>query len=378
MNSKKILILGAGNAQIDAIEYCKAQGYEVTGCSYTNTDHGIPLLDHFRQVNICDVDGVVQLARESQVDLIYSIGSDLAMPTVMRASEILGLPHFISAETAMICHSKHLLREALGIGFDGNLEFITCSSLEEALAFTAFPGMMKPVDSQGQRGCFRVDSPEDIRANFEASLSYSMSKKVILEAFVDGPEVSVNAYMQDGQLKFGLVSDRITFKEYPGGIIKKHILPSHLADQKTQEAAVDLTLRIARKVGICDGPCYCQIKIDHGHPVVLEVTPRLDGCHMWRLIRHYCGADLLEASFTHLLENRSVLDGKYDYSRQPCVLEFISEKTGEIIDRSKYDFSGADYVRWYYDDGDTVARITGYVEKCGYIIRAGESADWQL
>ena len=74
MNSKKILILGAGNAQIDAIEYCKAQGYEVTGCSYTNTDHGIPLLDHFRQVNICDIDGVVQLARESEVDLIYSIG----------------------------------------------------------------------------------------------------------------------------------------------------------------------------------------------------------------------------------------------------------------------------------------------------------------
>ena len=32
---KRILILGAGNAQIDAIEYCKSAGYEVVGCSYT-------------------------------------------------------------------------------------------------------------------------------------------------------------------------------------------------------------------------------------------------------------------------------------------------------------------------------------------------------
>ena len=48
---KKIMILGAGNAQIDAINYCKEKGYEVYGCSYTNTDPGIPLLDHFIQLD---------------------------------------------------------------------------------------------------------------------------------------------------------------------------------------------------------------------------------------------------------------------------------------------------------------------------------------
>ena len=368
MSTKKILILGAGNAQIDAIEYCKARGFEVTGCSYTNTDHGIPLLDHFKQVNICDIDGVADLARQSQADAIYSVGSDLAMPTVMRVSEMLHLPHFISSHTADLCHSKHLLREALGDDFDGNAAFITCSTLEEALAFDAFPGMMKPVDSQGQRGCFRVDSPSDIRDHFAASYSYSISGKVIIESFVDGPEVSVNAYFQDGKLKFGLVSDRITFDEFPGGIIKKHVLPSKFADDAAKEACVDLTRRIAEKTGIHDGPCYCQIKIDHGHPVILEVAPRLDGCHMWRLIRHYCGADLLAASFEHLLFGKSVLDETYVFPEEPCVLEFLSERTGGRVDRSRYDLSGAEYARWYYEDGDQVGRITGYIEKCGYAI----------
>ena len=374
MSSKKILILGAGNAQIDAIEYCKAQGYEVTGCSYTNTDHGIPLLDNFRQVNICDIDGVVSLARDFEVDAIYSVGSDLAMPTVMKAGEILGLPHFISSHTAGICHSKHLFREALGKDFDGNVSFITAAALEEALAFDAFPGMMKPVDSQGQRGCFRVDSAEDIRDSFAASLAYSVCGRVIIESFVDGPEISVNAYIQDGKLKFGLVSDRITFDEYPGGIIKRHLLPSVL-DEKVQQAAIDLTMRIAARVGIENGPCYCQIKLDQGHPVVLEMAPRLDGCHMWRLIRHYCGVDLLDASFTHLLTGASVLDGPVCTSGRPCTLEFISEKTGTIIDKSRYDFSDADYVRWYYEDGDQVAKITGYIEKCGYVIRDIDGRD---
>ena len=49
---KKVLILGAGNAQIDAIEYCHEHGIFVAGCSYTTTDAGIPLLDAFEQVDI--------------------------------------------------------------------------------------------------------------------------------------------------------------------------------------------------------------------------------------------------------------------------------------------------------------------------------------
>ena len=369
MSAKKILILGAGNAQIDAIEYCKAQGYEVIGCSYTNTDHGIPLLDHFKQVNICDLSGVADLAGEYQADAIYSVGSDLAIPTVMKASEMLGLPHFISSGTADICHEKHLLREALGRDFEGNAPFITCSCLTEALTFTAFPGMMKPVDSQGQRGCFRVDSAEEIREKFADSLSYSLRGKVIIESYIEGPEVSVNAYFQDGKLKFGLVSDRITFDEYPGGIIKKHVLPSRFADKAAREACIDLTVRIAEKVGISNGPCYCQIKLDQGHPVILEVAPRLDGCHMWRLIRTYCGVDLLAASFKHLLEGEDVLPGPFSFPDQTCELEFLSEETGAVVDRSRFDLSGAEYARWYYEDGERVGRITGYIEKCGYAIR---------
>ena len=368
MSFRKLLILGVGNAQIDAIEYCREKGYEVAGCSYTDTDRGIPLLHHFRQVNICDTAGVVKFAEEFGADAIYSVGSDLAMPTVMEASEILGLPHFISSETARICHSKHLLREALGKDFDGNIDYISCSSLSEALTFSSFPGMMKPVDSQGQRGCYCLNSPDEIRKFFSASMEHSICKKVIIESYIDGPEISVNAYFQDGQLKFGLVSDRITFEEYPGGIIKKHRLPSSFADKNEQKAAIDLTIRIARKVGIDNGPCYCQIKLDHGHPVILEITPRLDGCHMWRLIRSYCGVDILNASFDHLLYGKSVLDEEVYLSDDEWILEFISEKTGAIVDKSKYDLSGAEYVRWYYDQDDPVKKLTGYIEKCGYAI----------
>lgn len=367
---KRVLILGAGNAQIDAIEYCKKKGYEVYGVSYTTADKGIPLLDHFRQTDIKDVEGVAAYAWEVHADVVYSIGSDLAIPTVMKVSEMLGLPHFISSKTAQICHKKHLMRQALGKDFLGNADYVVCRSLEEALGFTAFPCMMKPVDSQGQRGCFRVDCAEDIRKNFEASMAYSHEGYVILETYIEGPEISVNAYMQDGELRFALVSDRYVFEQYPGGLIKEHLVPSTFAGQSAKEEILDLVRRMVQKLEIANGPCYFQIKLNQGlHPVILEVTPRLDGCHMWNLIKHYCGADLLDACFTHLLEGRQVLTEPVNFPEEEYKLAFTCKEPGKTFDRSEYDCTGAEYVFWYYETGETVRKLNGFMEKGGYQIR---------
>lgn len=362
---KKIMILGAGNAQIDAINYCKEKGYEVYGCSYTNTDPGIPLLDHFIQLDIKDIDGISSYVKKEQIQAVYSVGSDLAMPTVMAVSEKLGLPHFISSRTAALCQVKHDMRRELGEDFKGNAAFIECKSLDEALKYDSFPGMMKPVDSQGQRGCFRVNSIEDIKEYFDKSISYSTQKRVIIEKFIDGPEISVNAFMVDGKIEFSLVSDRIVFDELPGGIIKEHLLPTQYTDSIAETE--DLVQRAAEKLGIVDGPLYMQIKLEENHPVLIEVTPRLDGCHMWNLIKHYCGVDLLSASLDYLLENKKP-QFSADFSEDKMKLKFMCEKPGESYNRDKYDINEALYVNWYYKTGDIVKKLNGYMEKGGYEI----------
>lgn len=366
---KRILILGASYAQYDAIAYCKSRGYYVCGCSYTTADSGIPYLDHFKRVDIKDVGGVAALAREQNVDIIYSVGSDLAIPTIMKASEMMGLPHFISSETAEACHSKHLMRTALGEDFEGNAFHIVCETMEEALRFDRFPGMMKPVDSQGQRGCFRVDSPDDIRSHFAASYEYSIIGKVIIESYIDGPEISINAYFQDGQMRLALISDRLSYEEFPGGIIRGHRIPS-LIDPETHDRAIDLARRIAERLEIRNGPCYYQLKIDSDNrPVILEVAPRLDGCHMWKLIRQYCGVDLLDACFSHLLSDAPVLTAPVAYPDDRYEIVFTCKETGSRFDRSEYDCEDAEEVFWYYETGDTVRRVNGFMEKGGYIIR---------
>lgn len=364
---KKVLILGAGNAQIDAITLCKSMGYEVHGCSYTTADHGIPYLDHFVQLDIKDKDGICAYIQQEEIDAVYSVGSDLAMPTVMAVSEQLGLPHFISSVTSAVCQSKYKMRQALGEDFDGNLPFVVCSQLEEALMYKEFPAMMKPVDSQGQRGCYRVDSTADILAHFQQSLGFSVEGKVILERFVDGPEISVNGYMENGVLRFAIVSDRIVFENLPGGIIKEHLIPSAAATGEVRARTIEVVRNAMERLGILNGPVYVQLKLDGDQPFILEVTPRLDGCHMWNLIDHYCHVNLLRAAFLHLLEGVvPSLEAKPEAGNWK--LAFTCQKPGLPFRREDYDISKARYLFWYYQEGELVHRLNGYMEKGGYQI----------
>ena len=105
---------------------------------------------------------------------------------------------------------------------------------------------------------------------------------------------------------------------------------------------------------------------------MLEIAPRLDGCHMWNLIKHYCGADLLDACFTHLLTDEAVLTDSYPMPDEPLLLTFMSMETGKTFDRALFDTEDAEYVKWYYETGDTVRKLNGYIEKCGYMIRREE------
>ena len=361
--NKKILILGAGNAQIDLINYCNSIGLETYGCSYTNTDKGISLLDHFAQINIIDFEKVKDYFIENQIDYIYSVGSDIAVPTVCKIAEETGKFHFVSSKTADICCNKHLMRQAMG-NSRFNLPYIVSSSYRE---IDFFPAILKPVDSQGQRGVYLVNSNEELKRHFDKSISYSKSSKVIIEKYVSGDEVSVNAYVKDGKVVFGIISDRESFKNFPGGIIKAHHLPSMYQNTTSGEKINELVKETVTKLEINNGPVYFQIKVADGDPYLIEVTPRLDGCHIWDLINRYCGINLIELTMKHLFGEDIKIE-KYTQSKYPMHLEFFCEPPETVFDENKYSSYVSDYSLMYYRTGDRVRKLNSYMEKCGYRI----------
>lgn len=376
----RVLILGVGNAQVDLIEACARRQDETIGCSYREEGPGLPLVDRFELVDLLDPEGLVACAKKHQVELVYSVGSDIAMPRVAQVSETLGLPTFVSSEAAHCCQNKGRWRAALGELFPGNVAFQLGSTPQAFSRWDRFPAMVKPVDSQGQRGVYRVDSPAQLTTRLPEALTHSRRREVIVEEFISGPEFSVNGYLVEGRLVFFAPSDRLIYDAYPGGIVRGHRIPSTTLKSAATRATVRLIVeKAAQKLDLQNGPLYLQLKLDHrGEPRIIEITPRLDGCHMWQLLSLSSGVDLLQASLDHLAGSLPTFPREETLRFRPYETTFFSQPPHTLFtlpDQEPGEAAQGVVERFYYRQNELVRPINGHFEKVGYRIAPGEGEE---
>ena len=373
-----VLVLGAGPSQLDLIKSARELGCSVYACGQTAKQDVLNLLDGYKTINIIDDDAVYEYAKEINADCIFTMGLEIALPTIARVSRRLDLPHFFSEECLNQLKNKAMWREILG-DIDGNLAFMSGSSLEDFKSWDIYPAFLKPADGSGQRGVHKVDNPQQLAEVFNHALENSRNGILILEEFADGEEISVNSFMYNNELAVSIPSDRISYSEYPGGIIKEHHIPSKLVDAECEKRIFDLVENVNRKMGFENGHIYFQIKVKDGIPKLIEFTPRFDGCHMWRLVRYATGIDLLKASLEWLLNDGVVemFEKTPEYKSLPGVFKtkFISDKPGTRVVRSNYKLQENPLCTvWYYEDDEQVKKVTGFLEKVGYImVREDES-----
>jgi phosphoribosylamine-glycine ligase len=371
---RKALILGTGNAQYDAIKCLKERGWWVIGCSYRHEGRGLDLLDQFELIDVKDHDGIEALGRRERVELLYSVGSDLAMLTVAKVAPRLGLPAFVPYELAELMNNKIMLRNHLSAMGISPVEYRGVTSSADLQGWDCFPAIVKPADSQGGRGVFRANTMDEIKAGLEESIRLSNSGSAIVEEFLDGAEISVNVFVLDGDAIFNQASDRFVV---PGSLREilppqGHRVPSEWCQGQELHQTKTLVERSIEALGIENGPVYFQIKLTDKGPRVLEVTPRLDGCHIWRLLKVVYGVDLLDASLRWLDGRRSTIDLRVRANMGRHQLIFCLCPTGATFTLADHEQpAGVLPQEYYYQDGDTVLPVHGTMEKVAYYLRRG-------
>jgi biotin carboxylase len=139
--------------------------------------------------------------------------------------------------------------------------------------------VIKPVDSRGSRGVQRVAQVEDMTKAYALARSHSPTQRVMVEEYLDGPQVSTESIVIDGQCHTPGFSDRNY--EYletyaPFFIENGGDLPSHLpADIQTK--VKDVVARAAAALGVTTGTVKGDIVVHNGEPYVIELAARLSG-----------------------------------------------------------------------------------------------------
>ena len=275
----RLLVLGAGPAQLGLLRAARDRGLETIAVDRDAAAPGFELASSRAVVSTEDVSGVERLARASGVDGLISPGADWPVGVAAHVAERLGLPHPISPATATLATNKTRQRAALAAAGVPQPR-----QLDEPRA----PCVVKAPDRQGQRGLTLVSDTSQLPAAIAAALEASRNGTFVAEEYVDGPEVTVNAFSVDGSFHALTVTDRLTAEPPAFGGALAHVWPSvHDVD-----GAIDAARAAAEALGGRNGPTYTQVRLGSDGPRVIELAARLGGGHDAELCEAALGVPL--------------------------------------------------------------------------------------
>lgn len=278
-----IMILGAGIMQIPGIRLARRSGWNVIVADGNKEALGRTLADHFEVVDLKDREGLLAVAKRCcelyGLDGIFTAGTDFSC-SVAWVAEKMGLPG-IPFETAMRATDKCLMREAFQKAGVPSPRFTCVSASTDPLSVLGgldFPLVVKPVDNMGARGVRRVDSTEALVEACRSAIPLSRSSRAIVEEFMEGPELSLDAVVYRGRVTVCGVADRHIF--FPPSFVEMgHTMPTSLHPatvariEKVFEAGI-------RAIGIENGAAKGDIKLAPDGPMVGEIAARLSGGYM--------------------------------------------------------------------------------------------------
>lgn len=286
--------------QIPIIKLAKEMGLYVITCDYLPDNPGHKYADEYHNVSTTDLEGVLELAKGLELDGIIAYASDPAAPTAAYVAEKLGLPGN-PYDSVKLCTQKDLFRKFLIENGFNSPKAKGYTEFEQAYADIdtyKFPIMVKPVDSSGSKGVVKVYDKNGLKEAVDEALSYSRSKRFIVEEFIEkkGYQVSGDGFSYNGKLVFTSYGNEL----YSGaGGTREYVAlgefwPSLLSDELKRKIDNELQ-KLITALGMKTCAYNIEIILDKDDNVyVLELGPRNGGSYIPQLIKYATGVDLVK------------------------------------------------------------------------------------
>lgn len=379
---KKLMILGGGNCQLSAVKRAKALGHYVILADYTNNPPAAGFADKHLKISSFDTEACLAAAEEYSVDGIMTLGTDQPVYTAAAVAHTLGLPSCITMKTALAVTDKQVMKTVLTRANIPTVKyaFINSAAKSHELSALRSPLVIKPLDSQGQRGIFKLSTAEEIIARLPETLSFSRKQTALVEEFYESDEITISAWVQNGTLYMLSVTDRL---HYPDpvhiGVCTGHRFPSVHMEEYSEIHTI--CRRIAEAFEIENGPLYVQLLHGSEGLKVNEHACRIGGAFEDFFIPFLCGFSILDGVIGSALGETPDLSVLRGYSPADCKKQVAVQLTfcasGTVKQMTPLDaLLKLPFVLdagYNFDVGDTVPTLQNATARFGHAVLVADS-----
>lgn len=382
---KKIMILGASKAQLNAIKRMKAMGYEVIASDYLENSPGKNISDYSIMASTFSYEETYEKSKDFEYDGVLTTGTDQPVYVVSRIAESRNIPSLISSKTALNVTNKKYMKKLLeesGIPITA-YRLIKKNFKDEVFDDFKFPVVVKPVDSQGQRGIYFLNSVKEIHEHFDEVISYSREDEILVEEYYKNDEITVSGWVNNGRVNVLTITDRVIFNDTSKlGVCISHEFPSVHFEEYGSEI-IEITNNICKIFNIENGPIYFQMFVGAEGIKVNELACRIGGAYEDEVIPYLTGVDILKMLIDYsvgnkidygLVDNYNIFENKKHLSTQ---LFFANEGSiKEIVDEEKIrSMNCVLNIGFNFETGQIIPKIKNATQRAGYVIICGENED---
>ena len=285
---KRLAIIGASYLQKPLVLKAQQMGFDTHVFAWEEGAVCRDLANQFYPISITDKKAILDVCKELNISGVVSIASDLASVTVNHLADRLGLIGN-SIECTSVTTNKYLMRRRLRVAGIACPEFVKCTQAEasETLNLLNYPVIVKPVDRSGSRGVSLVEKASKLSQAIDYACRESLSGEAIIEEYISGREISVEAISWQGRHYILQYTDKDTTGA-PHYVEKAHHQPAYLTQCETNSVS-EMVLNALDALGIDYGASHTEIRFDsNGNPFIIEVGARMGG--------DFIGSDLVELS----------------------------------------------------------------------------------
>lgn len=319
---KKLLVLGTSVGSVDIVKYAQSKGAYVIVTDYLPTEKSAAkqLADETSMVSTIDIEGVHQLALEKQVDGIFCGVSEPNLVTVQAVCKRMGLPCYFNEQQWERCEDKAVFKAMcrehgvpVADEYHLDLEFHP-----DDLAKIRYPVIVKPVDRSAAIGIHICHNERELREAYLDAYHLSFAKKVIVEEYLIGDEISAAYTVVDGVFKLSTIGDKYLNRSQVGltPLPDAYVYPSkHL--HTFMERYDQPCKAMLQNLGLKNGTVFLQGIVSEGKLAFFEAGLRMGGTALYRFISRINGVNILHMLVDFALTGTT---GDFDINKEDASL----------------------------------------------------------
>lgn len=313
------------------------------------------------------LEAIRQLGQDGLTGPVDGIASfvELSIPLVARLAEALGLPGHKpqSVDDARNKHDTRACLKRAGLPNPRNFLISDSSMLSRGMQEVGFPAVLKPVSGAASLGVKKVTTEAEMRTCYKEIVdelstlvissgaliqgpsdgsgikaSGSCDLTVLMEQFLDGPEVDVDVVMSEGEYRYAAVADNgPTLEPYFNETWA--VCPSLLPKDKQRELR-ELSVASVKALGFTSGAFHVECKYTSTGPQLIEVNCRMGGGQVHECNRTTWGVCMVEETLLASLgiPSRPLVPSKPLSACAYCYVN--SMKSGTVTDISALEALG--------------------------------------